>query len=1241
MLVGKLEEFPSLKSPSGQEDNPLRRKKRKLILYSLYFFSMIAMYRVVKTFYWLYTLDLNKLCLNKVVYDTETWKKIEVGISLENSESPIHVKFMNVTANLFSILSDGTELPLLSLRIPTANITKNKNILFNGDIYIENFNRRNMIESRFSVHFGIKMDAKMYPRLCFIRFPFCSSQSFSLGSSVSSPGKEVVFKQIYAESRDGKLLLEGEIDNRKFNIPKFVVIRSQGVVINFAGGRGPRTIVVGPVEVDGSIFLTPLIVRIVISEEWGDELRRDFVRVLRGEEVGVRVEDFYFKNNAEGTPEERIKLGFGIGFNVRNQEGYDIAFKGYGTKNIPSKKPLIILKNDPGMGDPSFSICINKDIFPCIEYHSSLAMRCNAFSGNMYLNGHRIGEIKVSIDNGDEHFILSCRFSEFDPSKFLEAFKLHKKKDLRVIFGSPSSLGVLVNNIELVWKLSGELYILFKDVRYDIMSSQKNTSIISILHALSSSGKSLRIDTLATFAPIEEISYNFFQLKLLGFGFSLSKLGIDADITVLDTDIRCQNNAEPLIKRLFGEFLVCTRINDTLDSILDRIGYCGDDSVEDEQEKGPSIEKLCLKYDKSRPNEIRKHFFSVSVSENKASCSPGVIIQNIVRMPGDMKFDIVADARGLGFGPVTPVTVNVEHAEICYAWKGKESWIDFIGGVDFSVSFSHLYDLVALGMCDLDVVCDEEDYLAGMIKSMASRAIRERSKGGVEKEVGSKDMVLKSRLRRLRNDKLSPVYVYEGTTEVSIPMEMFDSASIEFDIPKIRLVIFEASNENPHDRRFASIETLPCIQRELGEHKYKSFGVLYRFSELPSCNVPMNVCLVVDDRMHEFMTIEHGLYRRTMGDIRREIFEKNSGRKENKVLVAEINSTSNFRVGSLEDGFASDEGTWSLKITSSHLSHFLFSRIPGLLLESFYRVIAPGMKFEIDVDRDTLALYVESDRRNPWKTVGEEERKSESMRGPFYRVLDLMFSRFLFSETIRYNYQSVKRLCPDGSERTELKRPYHDPFVDTAEYRSWSLVGRFGIEGKVPGYGMIWIPKVRFNIPLGFALVSIFPSHNPYVFTVNKAGMYLGFPLPFDFLIPSPGMPAEIVFTSKSNDKELCRFELGSIDARPNVFFMSICIPPTSYILSLKETIRRYRKYRRKDLPVIQQDAKISILVNGAKTYECVNRIVIEAQEFSSFLHSLAFLEKRFLKATGFMAGRVQKGLRENKKMQPPALGSH
>ena len=53
MLVGRLEEFPSLKTPSGREDDPLRRKKRRLILYSLYIFSVIAMYRLVMTAHWL------------------------------------------------------------------------------------------------------------------------------------------------------------------------------------------------------------------------------------------------------------------------------------------------------------------------------------------------------------------------------------------------------------------------------------------------------------------------------------------------------------------------------------------------------------------------------------------------------------------------------------------------------------------------------------------------------------------------------------------------------------------------------------------------------------------------------------------------------------------------------------------------------------------------------------------------------------------------------------------------------------------------------------------------------------------------------------------------------------------------------------------------------------------------------------------------------------------------------------
>ena len=72
-----------------------------------------------------------------MVYDTKAWKKIEADVWLENSESPIHVKFMDVSANLFSVWSDGVERPLLSLRVPTANITKNKKVLFKFNITVK------------------------------------------------------------------------------------------------------------------------------------------------------------------------------------------------------------------------------------------------------------------------------------------------------------------------------------------------------------------------------------------------------------------------------------------------------------------------------------------------------------------------------------------------------------------------------------------------------------------------------------------------------------------------------------------------------------------------------------------------------------------------------------------------------------------------------------------------------------------------------------------------------------------------------------------------------------------------------------------------------------------------------------------------------------------------------------------------------------------------------------------------
>lgn len=1245
MLVGRLEEFPSLKTPSGREDNPLRRKKRRLILYSLYIFSVIVMYRLVMTAHWLYTLDLKNLCLNRVVYDTKAWKKIEADVSLENSESPIHVKFMDVSANLFSVWSDGVERPLLSLRVPTANITKNKKVLFNGDIYIENFNRKNVVESRSAVHFAIKIDAKMYPRLCFIRFPFCRSMSFMLVNPVSAPGKGVTFKHLHAEPKDGHLLVKIEVENKKFNIPKFVVIRSQGAVVHIGNGKVPKWVEIGPVDVEKSVFLEPLTIKLRISEEWGKDLKRNFVRSLRGEEFGVEVRSFQFNSDEKGNPGEWVDLGMMLGFNPKNEEDYDVVFRKKKPEKDSKKKPeaisLMMLRNLPGVDIRHFGVGINKNIIPFIEPKSLVTVFCDKFHGAVYFAEDHVGSIRISVGDENEYVMFSCDASGVDFPSLLDAFAREERREMRVVLRSQSCLGSVVNDMNLVFSPS-QVYICFSSEKHYFITSKKNLNTFDAISIVSDSNRSLGISTLVAFPGVESVPANFFQLKIFGFRFSLQSLGIGADVQFHDADLRCCVGPKPLSEKLFGSLKMHTRIHEPLENILRFIQRHRDGPNEGlnpslkrivacifrdgGEKKGPVVGKIRLKYNRDRPNEIGKHFFSMSMEHDRLSYDSGVVIRNKFRLPTDAKLLMVADAKTLGFGPIAPVSVSVEKAEVCYVWKKGMSWIEIVDSMNLSVSVSHFYDLVALGMCDVSLGCVEGDPVGGAIKAVLSRALRRKKSESVEKQVCDKRLFLRSELRRVGNDDLSPRYVYEGATKVSLPIEVFRSARVEFDIPRIMVMIAEASSKDPDAGGFARIEISPCTETDGGE--YKSFGVIYRFSQLPSANVMMDMSLSIDGRRYESRAMEQGVYRRTMADIRREIFEKNSmGRR----MSVEIDSTSNFKVASVEEGFVSDEGTWSIKVKNKRLKSFLFSKLPSLLLGSFYEIIPSGVKFEIDVDKDTVGIHLESGKKNPWKAADGRRKGSGAMRGALYRIVDMKFSRFLFSEDIPYEFQSVRRFLPGGEERTELRKPYYSPFLDTEEYDDWGLVSRFGFEGKMPNYGLAWIPKVKFSIPALFAMTSVFPGSKPYAYRMNAKGMYLEFPLPFDFILPCPELPAEARFTSRSDDKELCRLGFGPIVSQPNILFMSIQIPSTSYMLRIGETLRRYKEYRNGQIPTIQQDISVSIFINGSKVHELTNRMVVEARDISTLLHSLAFLEKRLLRVTNLVSSRMQKNLRKSK----------
>lgn len=867
-MIGRLEEFPSLKNPSIQENNVSRRKKRMLILYSLCLFSIIVVYRLVMTIYWVYTLDLDKLFLNKVVYDTETWKKVEVDLRLGNSYSPVNVKLTDVSMKLSSVYADGSEHFILSLRVPSADFAKNRSIGFNGDIYVDDFDKKNAIDSRFSLKFIVKVDAKLYPRLCFLRFPFHRFSEFYLNNPISEPAKNLVFKNTTIAERGEFLEVKLEIDHTKFSFPKFLAIRSSGITIFPHERTLINTVEVGSIDIDRAEFLKPFKVKFCIPKGGVKAIKKKILGFCRGDETGFVLDSFCVGQKDERAVSETHNLNLKLGFNARNPEDYHLVFGGPGAMQFLgsfSNKPLF--KAGCGLrGEASFSLDINKCMIPLMSESSKAVLSLgNDVLLDIFVSGRKACRLWIAVEEDGEYISLK---PDLEDICFLDSIRQYNRAKNaacpEIVVSVPGGFGALLG--KFVIRLQGHDVVLLSDdemlTLFSLKERPSDGSFVYMIHKVNSASDCVCINTSVVLNASERCDPLLWDVEFDEQKHALDNLGFDIEVEVFNSVMKSVsgdsqgNNASGAlsVRTLVGDLdrmldfaVKHAAIAYEVKALLSRHFSTGDPGPE-ERSNGA----MQVKYDVDNSG-LNEHLFLVSVgSTESVRDAAGLTVVNEISIPnlqlcvgakhcfGSIPvFDIgrFEDSNNSkSYRGSKPLRISLQKSNTEVIWQSQQLWIKFRRDLELRVSADQVNDLLVLFTRGLYFYppSDSSDLVSKNVAYVLNRYF-DIEKSGV-KTLVDKNLVFSFEVDRVDTHGDCRDGEFKLLTMLSCPVEMVESSQVSFDIPetiRIELKTVTESPRLPKKDLFFSMDVSLGAHTRIGDADYKSMKLECIASEFP------------------------------------------------------------------------------------------------------------------------------------------------------------------------------------------------------------------------------------------------------------------------------------------------------------------------------------------------------------------------------------------------------------------------
>jgi len=492
-----------------------------------------------------------------------------VDVLLANSRSPIDVNFTDIQMSLASI-GHNTERSLLTLTVPALSLKKGKNVVFNGSIYVSKIHKKNLAMSMLSTRFALKVDSRLYPRICFIRFPFKRSMSFSLDSPASKSSRQIELKRIHFEAGKKHLGMSLYVNNSKLVIPKFITLRCRGINIFLGKKSSMIKIAIGHIDLHDSFFQNPLKIDFNVIETAHRWIKKSMVRALKGREVGVRIDSIEFLSPIGMVPDGAVEVGLTLGINAKNDSDYDVVFRRKSKSHKPWKPPLGSSIDILFDGNRCINVKFAKKMFPFISDDTSISMSDTGTTVMLFLNQRHLVSLKASITDEERHTVLKLTAENMYMLNFVCGLVSSvKTPGIDIVVDSLSVLGLVLNSITGSFRFDGRMCL--RIGRYKLIDKKPSgeNNVFSVEHYVRSLKEGMEVDTAVRLNPFEKCYANrYVRLVHTGTVFCLEDLGIGIKIKIKACEVRYVS-CGPLSKCLYGCVLVSTQIGDSFERILE------------------------------------------------------------------------------------------------------------------------------------------------------------------------------------------------------------------------------------------------------------------------------------------------------------------------------------------------------------------------------------------------------------------------------------------------------------------------------------------------------------------------------------------------------------------------------------------------------------------------------------------------------------------------------------------------
>jgi hypothetical protein len=1145
-MIRRILEFPTLKKPALAALGQKRMRKRRFILYSLCLSSVVIVWRLLMLLRSYLTLDLRNFEVINVTYNTKEYNRVLFEVQLKDSYSPLNISIDDIVISMFSFDGSGSERFMLSVKASMIDITKNKKLAFTGDLQIGTVDKKGLISGRHMTEFSLKLEAKIRPRLCFVRFPLSSSTKFNLKNPLTGPSGGAHFEKIvFRKTMDG-LEVMLDVDNGYLDVPSFLSVQSSSMCVHFEEKSIIDGVLISKIDIRKGVICERISMMFEIQECGGELLRNNIIRMLRNKEVDFVVESISFEDQSR-----TIELGIKVGFNSRILEDYDFPVVCGGRTRTG---PTISILPAPFIGSALRArLRINKRFFPFVAESTPVVFSDFSFLFNLSVDGAMVAIFSFTPEDGDRCIDLDCR-CEFGKVEQLVGM-LYGGRDGRFVLTSAQDRGshdIFFRDTVLSY-VPGKLIEfshLDETYCYPCVPDKALRNELEIFHGFTEGvgDSKLRIKSTVGLLPVHpEISYSV-EMEIPAFSILVKSERSQLCISVKKSAMKWARGERLWSKAIHGRLEMVTDFtvfvfNESATSIrsalfgnniqvmaphaeLFKIDFTDRSARPESSGFDGDMGKIAFKY--QGLEQLGRHVISLGIHPPLKPRTASWTIRNTLDFPM-MEFCLCSPCEGSGPVPRHSIRylcrnnkewdifMTASNGRLSYNARATGSYFMTHDDLSIEVEMERLRGLRTLFSGNMRFVPRNTGrFVPALFSNLLNFALY-NGPSGPKKALLERSVKVESKLTRTSQAR------FEGYTSLSIPEDVLRSSLLLVEFPDVELEV-RPLNLNCHGRP---------IHIRLAERNGTDLVLSYDLDT--EAFLASGASFVLDLRINGEHLVRHmdaETIRKRILDAKRILFEE--------VFTCGGKSGPEIRVFH-ENGMAQDGNRYCLlnkraEVRNSIIGKLLFTLIPKFFLKFPFSSIPGGLKCDLDFSR-CLNIGLSSPKPNSF--VQDLHPQADGL----YEILAVELSVLKATKVVQYDFTGLveaEEQPEDGVPSVILCPPGTSP-VPRADELDVDLHVFFSLELEIKNHGALSLSELKPVSPL-LQMLTFFSGRSSkihwwmWLFRLTSLShIRISLPLRLS-LIPKTSLMLQVeALMSSDEDKPLFAITLpGSTDSEGN-----------------------------------------------------------------------------------------------------------